>query len=89
MQIEVIPGVFWDTEKTQQSEAAIEWLQTEVRPNLSIPSLDEFKRPYERNYENDKVILIERQMYLHENSDWARRGVEIIVTEKGGSDETI
>lgn len=89
MQIEVITGVFWDTETIQQSEAAIEWLQNEVRPNLSAPTLDKYKRPYERTYENDNVNLVERQIYLHENSDWARRGVEIIVTEKGGSDETI
>lgn len=89
MQIEVIPGVYWDTEKTQQSEAAIEWLQNEVRPNLGPAELDEYKRPYKRTYENENVTVVQRQLYLHENSEWARRGVEITVTEKGGTDETV
>jgi hypothetical protein len=89
MQIEVTPGVFWDTEKTQQSPEAVEWLQAEVRPNLSELTLDAHKRPDTRTYENTVVVVVEKQSYFNESSDWARRGVEYIVTEKGGENETV
>jgi len=82
MQIEVIPGVFWDTEKTQQSPEAIEWLQTEVRPNLGDPIFDAHKRPHERTYENENLTVTERQIYIDESPDWARKGVKYIVTIK-------
>ena len=80
MIIEVKEGVFWDTEATIQSEEAIRWLQEDVRPNLSAPTIDEFQRPYERMYSNETVTVIERQLYINQNYDWARKGVQYIVT---------
>lgn len=82
MIIEVIPGVNWDTEAATQSEEAISWIQEEVRPNLGEQSLDQFKRPDERVYENETVIVTEKQVYISENGDWARKGVKYFVTLK-------
>lgn len=80
MIIEVKTGVFWDTETTIQSEEAIQWLQEDVRPNLSAPTMDEFQRPYERTFFNETVTVIERQVYINQNYDWGRKGVQYIVT---------
>ncbi len=82
MKIEVREGVFWDTTKIAQSEEAIEWLQEDVRPNLGEPEFDEFKRPFRRTFENDTLIVIEEQEYIHQSSEWARRGVSYKVTLK-------
>ena len=79
MIIQVTPDVFWDTEATEQTEAAIEWLQTEVRPNLSEPTIDAFNRPLERTFSNDVVTVTEKQLYITESYDWARRGVKYTV----------
>lgn len=79
--IEVIPGVFWDTETIQQSEAARDWIQETVRPNLSEPTLDKLNRPDERTYENENVIVVEKQLYIND-SNWARKGVKYTVTQK-------
>jgi len=79
MIIQVTPDVYWDTEATEQTEAAIEWLQTEVRPNLSEPSIDAFNRPLERNFSIEVVTVTERQLYITEGYDWARRGVQTTV----------
>ncbi len=81
MMIEVIPGVFWDTETIQQSEAARNWIQETVRPNLSEPTLDSINRPDERTYENENVIVVEKQLYINDHN-WARKGVKYIVTQK-------
>ena len=81
MIIEVKTGVFWDTEATTQSEEAIAWLQGDIRPNLSAPTMDEFQRPYERTFSNETVTVIERQIYINHNHDWARKGVQYVVTE--------
>ena len=82
MIIEVAPGINWDTETQQQSEAAINWIQEEVRPNLNNQTFDPFKRPDERVYENDTVIVTEKQVYISETGDWARKGVKYFVTLK-------
>jgi len=82
MIIEVIPGVNWDTEAEQQSEDAINWIQEEVRPNLGTQTFDQFHRPDERVYENDTIVITEKQLYISETGDWARKGVEYFVTLK-------
>lgn len=82
MKIEVKEGVFWDTEAATQSEEAISWIQEEVRPNLGAQTFDQFKRPDERVYENETVIVTEKQVYISENGDWARKGVKYFVTLK-------
>lgn len=82
MMIEVAPGVNWDTEAATQSEEAINWIQEEVRPNLGAQTFDQFKRPDERVYENDTVIVTEKQAYISKNGDWARKGVTYFVTLK-------
>jgi len=81
MMIEVIPGVFWDTETVQQSDAARDWIQETVRPNLSEPTLDSIKRPDERTYENENVVVVEKQLYINDHN-WARKGVNYTVTQK-------
>ena len=82
MKIEVKQDVFWDTETKIQSEEAITWMQEEVRPNLSLPTLDAHQRPNERTFENTTVKVIEKQIYIAESNDWARKGVEYLVTLK-------
>ena len=82
MKIEVKEGVFWETVSKEQSEEAIQWLQEEVRPNLGEPEFDEFKRPYKRTFENDTLIVVEEQEYIHQSSEWARREMNYIVTLK-------
>ena len=81
MMIEVTPGVFWDTETIQQSEAARVWLNETVRPNLSAPTRDQMGRPVERTYDTDTAIIKERQVYINDKN-WARDHVEYIVTAK-------
>lgn len=82
MKIEVKEGVFWDTTKIVQSEEAIQWLQEDVRPNFDEPEYDEFKRPFRRTFENDTLIVVEEQEYIHQSSEWARKGVNYLVTLK-------
>ena len=82
MKIEVKEGVFWDTEAAAQSEEAMNWIQEEVRQNLGEETLDEFNRPYERVYENDTVIVTEKQVYISPSHSWARKGVKYIVNLK-------
>jgi len=82
MIIEVKQGVNWDTELAIQSEAAMQWIQEDVRPNFGEPIMDDFSRPYTRTYENETVIVTEKQLYITETSDWARKGVEYNVTIK-------
>lgn len=82
MTIEVTPGVFWDTETQQQSQDAIDWINETVRPNLSEPTLDKYNRPDERYYENDTVIVTQKQVYIKEGHDWARKGVQYFVESK-------
>ena len=82
MKIEVKEGVYWDTEAAIQSEEAMNWIQEEVRPNFGAQSLDQFKRPDERVYENETVMVTEKQVYISENGDWARKGVKYFVTLK-------
>ena len=82
MIIEVNKGVFWDTESKAQSQGATEWYQNEVRPNLSSPLRDEFGRPYLRLSENHLISLEERQVYIRQSPDWARKGVEITISKK-------
>ena len=82
MIIEVNKGVFWDTESKAQSQEATEWYQNDVRPNLSSPLRDEFSRPYLRLYENHLISLEERQVYISQSHDWARKGIEITISKK-------
>lgn len=82
MIIEVIPGVNWDTEAATQSEAAMNWIQETVRPNLGNQTFDQFKRPDERTWESDAVVVTEKQVYISETGDWARKGVKYFVTLK-------
>lgn len=87
MKIEVTPGIYWDSEAESQSEEAIEWLQSVVRPNLSETTLDAFNRPFERTYSNDVVTVIERQIYINECYEWARSGVHFTVTTNTTSND--
>lgn len=82
MIIEVKEGVFWDTETTLQSEEAIAWLQEDVRPNFSAPVMDAYQRPAVRTFENETVTVTENQIYIAENYDWARKGVEYTIKLK-------
>jgi len=82
MKIEVKEGVFWDTEAAAQTEEAMNWIQEVVRPNLGDETLDEFNRPDERVYENDTVIVTEKQVYISPSHSWARKGVKYIVSLK-------
>lgn len=82
MQIEVTTGVFWDTETAEQSEETLTWLQETVRPNLSVATLDNYRRPFERTWENETVTVVERQIYISDSSSWGRKGVEYIITQK-------
>ena len=82
MTIEVTPGVFWDTETQQQSEDATVWINETVRPNLSEQTYDKYNRPDERYYENDTVIVTQKQVYINANFDWARKGIQYFVTSK-------
>jgi hypothetical protein len=75
MIIEVQDGVFWDTTAHQQSEEAIRWLQEEVKPNLGPYTLDMFERPCEAVYVNNYVSVTEKQIYINNSYDWARKGV--------------
>ena len=84
--IEVTAGVYWNPDSIEQSEEAMQWLCEEVRPNLSEPTKDRFQRNDERTYENDRIVVVEKQLYINENTDWARRGVQYTVTEKGGGE---
>ena len=80
--IEVKQGIFWNPEATTQSEEAMQWLMEEVKPNLGQPVIDGFGRPDTRTFENDAVVVVEKQLYINENTDWARKGVQYIVTSK-------
>lgn len=82
MKIEVKEGIFWDTEAPTQTEEAMNWIQEVVRPNLGDETLDEFNRPYQRVYENDTVIVTEKQVYISPSHSWARKGVKYIVNLK-------
>lgn len=81
MQIEVTAGLFWDTESTVQTEEAMEWLSNEVRPNLSEATRDKYGRPDERSWNNNIIKVVEKQEYIRDNGDLARRKVNYTVTQ--------
>lgn len=87
--IEVTDGVYWNPDTIEQSEEAMQWLNEEVRSNLGEATKDRFLRNDERTYENERVVVVEKQLYINENTDWARRGVQYTVTSKEVNNEAV
>lgn len=74
--IEVKNGVFWNLDAENQSGEVMEWLASDVRPNLGETDYDEFARPHMRVWEDERFVVVETQVYINESHSWARSGVK-------------
>lgn len=80
MQLEVSPGIIWDTDTSSQSEAAMAWLTDTVRPNLGEPTRDQHGRPISRSWTDGVFTVIETPCYINDHT-WARSGVTYMVAK--------
>jgi hypothetical protein len=82
MIIEVKKDVFWDTEAQVQSDAAREWLNTDIYPQTdnTTPTLDEFKRPVLWVIPTDTCTVNIHRIYTTQSSSWAMDRDTIVVT---------
>ncbi len=83
MQIEIKQGVVWDTEKAEQTPAAMDWMMSRVMPNIGEPkSFDENWRPlyWETTVDGWKVRVTYH--YVHVNSaSLKRQSIEFSFTK--------
>lgn len=95
MEIKITDGVSWQTEPgAQQSEAAREWLRTEIYGRLAmntgemdrvIPTVDRWGRPLEWVVEGVTWRATVRREYVDaQRPTWARKRDTVTVEVKGG-----
>lgn len=92
MLITLIDGVQWNTESSQQSEEAMQWLREEVMPRMGTqigefdktePSFDAYMRPINWEVRMPTCIVTITREYVRPNSSsWAMKKDSIVVTPK-------